>query len=59
MTLVTKLSASIDMSKAIEDTLKKSDIDSLSKTIIANIGSTLDSLSKEIVTNVENVIGML
>lgn len=59
MTPAMKLSTSINMSIAIKDTLKKSDIDSLSKTIVANIGSILDSISKAIANNVESVIGTI
>lgn len=40
-----KLSASIDMSKAIEDTIKKGDINSLSKTIVAKTESVLGIFS--------------
>lgn len=54
-----KLSASIDMSRAIADAFKNTDIEALSKTIVANIRSILNPLSKQVATDVDAVISMV
>lgn len=38
--------------------MKKSDIETMSKIIVANIGSALESLSNEVAMNVKSAIGM-